>query len=115
MTVSVWQEMAGNPTTVTHDVAVVGAGMVGSHLAGLFTRAGRDVALIEARHPAAGASGRNAGMVLVGSRDSYSEAIERFGRDKAREIWKLTDENVRLMGRSQTVLESSTKRTARAT
>lgn len=98
MTVSVWQEMAGNPTTVTHDVAVVGAGMVGSHLAGLLTGAGRDVALIEARYPAAGASGRNAGMVLVGSRDTYSEAIERFGHDKALEIWRLTDENVRLMG-----------------
>ena len=98
MTVSVWQEMAANPTTVTHDVAVIGAGMVGSHLAGLLTHAGQDVALIEARHPAAGASGRNAGMVLVGSRDSYSEAVERFGRDTAREIWALTEENVRLMG-----------------
>ena len=97
MTVSVWQEMAGNPITVTHDIAVVGAGMVGSHLAGLLTEAGRDVALVEARHPAAGASGRNGGFVLIGVRHSYVEAIERFGRDEARDLWRLTEENVRRM------------------
>ena len=75
MTVSVWQETAAPATKVTHDVAVVGAGLVGSHLAGLLTEAGRDVALIEARYPAAGASGRNAGMVLLGVRHSYAEAV----------------------------------------
>ena len=97
MTVSVWQETAAPATKVTHDVAVVGAGLVGSHLAGLLTEAGRDVALIEARYPAAGASGRNAGMVLLGVRHSYAEAVELFGRDQARELWHLTAENVRRM------------------
>ena len=82
MTVSVWQDAAAPAIKVTHDVAVVGAGLVGSHLAGLLTDAGRDVALIEARYPAAGASGRNAGMVLLGMRYQYAEAVERFGRDE---------------------------------
>lgn len=97
MTVSVWQERVTPPTVLHHDVVVVGAGIVGSYIAGLLTADGRDVALVEGRYPAAGASGRNAGMVLVGTRDTYSEAIERFGRDVAREVWTLTVENVRRM------------------
>jgi glycine/D-amino acid oxidase-like deaminating enzyme len=97
MTISVWQEMASDPITVTHDIAVVGAGLVGSHLASLLTKAGKDVALVEARHPAAGASGRNAGFVCIGVRHSYVEAIERWGRDEARDLWRLTEENVRRM------------------
>ena len=97
MTVSVWQEMASAPSKISHDIVVIGAGIVGSYLAGLLSKAGRDVAIIEARHPAAGASGRNAGMVLVGSRDSYSEAVNRFGRTTAQDLWKLTEDNVRNM------------------
>ena len=97
MTVSIWQETAAPAIQVSHDAAVVGAGLVGSHLAGLLTEAGRDVALIEARHPAAGASGRNAGMVLLGVRHSYAEAVDRFGRDRARELWGLTAKNIRRM------------------
>ena len=97
MTVSVWQEMAVAPSKISHDIVVIGAGIVGSYLAGLLSKTGRDVAIIEARHPAAGASGRNAGMVLVGSRDSYSEAVNRFGRTTAQDLWKLTEDNVRNM------------------
>ena len=63
MTVSVWQEMASPISAVSHDVVVVGAGLVGSYIAGLLTDSGRDVALVDKGFPAAGASGRNAGMV----------------------------------------------------
>ena len=94
MTVSVWQELAAPQQTVSHDVVVVGAGLVGSYTAGLLTEAGKDVALVEARHPAAGASGRNAGFVLLGVRHSYCEAVKLFGRDRARDIWTMTAENV---------------------
>lgn len=45
------------------DVAVVGAGLAGSSLALHLQEAGVQVALIEARQPADGASGRNAGHV----------------------------------------------------
>jgi glycine/D-amino acid oxidase-like deaminating enzyme len=64
----------------------------------VLTERGKDVALVERRHfPASGASGRNAGLVLVGTRDYYVEAIQKFGRDMAREIWTLTADNVARM------------------
>jgi glycine/D-amino acid oxidase-like deaminating enzyme len=97
MTVSVWQETVAAPEAVEHDVVVVGAGIIGAATAGLLAAAGRDVALVEKRFPAAGASGCNAGFVLMGMRWRYPEAIERFGRDTAREIWRLTDDNVHRM------------------
>ena len=97
MTVSLWQETAQPREAISHDVVVVGAGIVGSYAAHVLTERGRDVALVERRFPASGASGRNAGLVLVGTRDYYVEAIERFGRDEAREIWALTVDNVARM------------------
>ena len=97
MTVSHWQETAGGQERVSHDVVVVGAGLIGSYMAGLLAEAGRDTAVVEKHYPASGASGRNAGMVLLGMRDSYNETTERFGRDDALEIWRMTDANVRRM------------------
>jgi glycine/D-amino acid oxidase-like deaminating enzyme len=49
--------------------------------------------LVEARHLAFGASGRNAGFLLAGVADCYAEAVRIFGRSKAREVWQVTDEN----------------------
>ena len=88
----------GRPRRSPHDLVVVGAGLVGSYTAGVLTRAGRDVALVEARYPGAGASGRNGGFALVGMQYRYSEAVERFGRGRAREIWALAAENVHRLG-----------------
>jgi glycine/D-amino acid oxidase-like deaminating enzyme len=48
----------------TADVAVVGAGLAGSSLALHLSEAGADVALLEAKVPGWGASGRNAGHVV---------------------------------------------------
>ena len=99
MTVSVWQEQVEPVSEVSHDVAIIGCGLVGSYAASLLTAAGKDVAIIEARFPAAGASGRNAGFVHLGVRHLYSEAVEIFGHDVARDVWNLTVDNVRRMRR----------------
>ncbi len=93
MTVSVWQEVP-EPIQVEHDDAVIGAGIVGAYTATLLRERGRDVALIDARFPAAGASGRNAGFVLTAQREPYPVLIEQMGREAAREILTMVRENV---------------------
>ena len=93
MTVSVWQEMP-EPIQAEHDDVVIGAGIVGAYTATLLRERGRDVALVDARFPAAGASGRNAGFVLTSQREPYPVLIEQVGREAAREILTMVRENV---------------------
>ncbi len=50
-------------TKKTHDVIIVGAGVIGCSIAYHLTKAGFKVALIEQKHVGAGASGANFGMV----------------------------------------------------
>src|SRR5689334_23548123 len=92
MSVSYWQDASGSQT-VECDVCVVGAGIVGLYLARLQTGQGRRVCVLEARHVAAGASGRNAGMVLTGTAYYYHDALEVYGRELALKIWELTRHN----------------------
>ncbi|MFL5735524.1 MAG: NAD(P)/FAD-dependent oxidoreductase [Chloroflexia bacterium] len=92
MTISYWQDSSA-AQTVECDVCVVGAGIVGLYLARLLAGQGRRVSVLEGRHVAAGASGRNAGMVLTGTAYYYHDALEVYGRDLALKIWELTRHN----------------------
>ncbi|MCZ6676027.1 MAG: FAD-dependent oxidoreductase [Candidatus Poribacteria bacterium] len=96
MTVSVWQEIP-EPIQAEHDDVVIGAGIVGSYTATCLRERGRDVALVDARFPAAGASGRNAGFVLTAQRETYPELIRQVGREAAREILAMVRDNVTRM------------------
>src|SRR5438105_4981135 len=95
MSVSVWQQPARDLINYTCDVVVVGAGILGAYTAYTLAAQGRSVALLETRFPAAGATGRNAGMCLMGAADNYATGVARFGRERARELWLLTRENQR--------------------
>ncbi len=95
MSVSVWQQLAQNGAKYECDVAVIGAGIIGAYTAHSLALAGKSVAILESRFPAAGATGRNAGMCLMGAADNYATGVDRFGREKARELWRLTQENQR--------------------
>lgn len=92
MTVSLWQDES-HTQTVECDVCIVGAGMVGLYLARLIAGQGQRVCVLEARHVAAGASGRNAGMVLTGTAYYYHDAIQMYGHDLARDIWRFSLHN----------------------
>ncbi len=92
MTVSYWQD-ASSEREVWCDFCVIGAGVVGVYLARLLKSRGHSVCVLEARHVAAGATGRNAGMVLTGSALHYHDAINRYGHDVALEAWRLSLHN----------------------
>ena len=96
MTVSQWQEVS-EPLQAEHDDVVIGAGIVGSYAATLLHQRGRDVALVDARFPAAGASGRNAGFVLTSQRETYPTLIAQVGHPAARQILAMVCDNVARM------------------
>jgi gamma-glutamylputrescine oxidase len=75
------------------DVLVIGGGIAGVSLLHHLARRRIDAVLVERNHIAWGASGRNAGFLLAGVASSYAEAVRAYGRDKAREVWELTNEN----------------------
>lgn len=75
------------------DILVIGGGIAGTSLMHHLAKRRFSAVLVEARHIAFGASGRNAGFLLAGVADCYSEAVRIFGREKAREVWHVTDEN----------------------
>ena len=75
------------------DVVVIGGGITGLSLVWHLAKRRIDSVLLERGHIGSGASGRNAGFLLAGVAASYAEAIRTYGRDKAREVWELTNEN----------------------
>ncbi len=94
--IPVWGEAPRQPEVVLPlraDVVVVGGGITGVSLAYWLGRRGAEVLLLERSRLAAGASGRNAGFVLAGVAANYAEAVERYGRSTAAEIWAFTLEN----------------------
>jgi gamma-glutamylputrescine oxidase len=75
------------------DVLIVGGGIAGLSLAWHLSRRRIDAVLVERDHLGSGASGRNAGFLLAGVASSYAEAVRVYGRERAREVWELTNEN----------------------
>ena len=69
---------------VTVDVAIVGAGITGITAAYLLKKAGKTVALIEAEHIAASASGHTTAKVTSLHQLIYANLIDEIGEDKAR-------------------------------
>src|SRR6202049_4687499 len=75
------------------DVLVVGGGITGVSLLHHLSKRRISAVLVEREHLAAGASGRNAGFLLAGVADCYAEAVQIYGREKARDVWHIADEN----------------------
>ena len=88
MTLSSWHLSAEKRTLAERDVCILGGGIVGASLAWWLRRTEPKlrVAVVEARFIGAGASGRNAGMVLAGLADHYDLMVERYGRARVRGV-----------------------------
>jgi gamma-glutamylputrescine oxidase len=79
------------------DVAVVGGGVLGAATGYWLARAGAAVVLLERTGLASGATGRNGGIVSIGTAESYPRAIARLGHATVRAVWMLTLENRALL------------------
>jgi len=75
------------------ETLVIGAGLVGAVMVADLVAEGGDVAVLEAREIASGATRRTSGMVLTGLPVPYAHMVETRGRETARALWELTLEN----------------------
>src|SRR5688500_13461673 len=74
------------------DVCVVGGGYTGLSAALHLAEAGADVVLLEAERIADGASGRNGGQIHSGQRRDVLWLEQRFGFERAKLLWDLSEE-----------------------
>lgn len=93
VTRSVWQSRSVDRRST--DVCIVGAGILGASAAWWIGRLRPDlqVLLVDARWPAYGASGRNAGFLLQGAVTDYVSDIALYGLDRARRLRAFTHDN----------------------
>ena len=92
MSVAWWQSSASvAPEPV--DRVVIGAGLIGAYLAWCLADAPGQTLVLDARHVAGGASGRNGGLLLTGVAHSYQAACARYGRADTRTLWSYTLRN----------------------
>jgi gamma-glutamylputrescine oxidase len=93
MTVSYWRR-TNRLGASTCDVVVVGAGICGLSAALHLRRRGLSVTIVERDRAGCGASTRNAGFLMRGCAENYARAASDYGRERARFLWALTEENL---------------------
>ncbi|NNE71416.1 MAG: FAD-binding oxidoreductase [Rhodothermales bacterium] len=93
VTRSVWQSRKAAREAC--DVCIVGAGILGASTAWWLGKLAPRlrVVVVDARWPAYGASGRNAGFLLQGAVTDYVSDIRLYGIDRARALRTFTHEN----------------------
>ncbi|MDW7746106.1 FAD-binding oxidoreductase [Halomonas sp.] len=81
---------------VRADVCVVGGGITGCSAALHLAERGYSVVLLEAGEIGHGASGRSGGQILPGLGTDIATVEKALGRERARDIWEMSREAVRL-------------------
>ncbi|GAB4192158.1 MAG: FAD-binding oxidoreductase [Roseiflexaceae bacterium] len=87
------------------ELAVVGGGLLGCACAYWLARAGHAPLLLERDFLAAGATGRNGGLMVAGTAEDYPGAVARLGHTTARQIWALTEQGLALL--HQTLIDEA--------
>jgi glycine/D-amino acid oxidase-like deaminating enzyme len=93
VTVSHWRR-TGALGTVRTEVAVVGAGVCGISAALELLRRGVGYVVIVRGSAGEGACTRNAGFLMRGAAENYRAAIDLYGRELARTVWRWTEETL---------------------
>jgi gamma-glutamylputrescine oxidase len=76
------------------DVGIVGAGITGCACALALAEAGARVRVVDERHVAEGASGRNGGFALRGTAAPYDQVVAAVGREQALALWRWTETEI---------------------
>ncbi|WP_372651658.1 NAD(P)/FAD-dependent oxidoreductase [Halobacteriovorax sp.] len=101
MSVSLWQDKSKTKDLEVQefDIVIIGGGIAGISTAYWLIKEnqGLRVALLEKGELASGATGRNAGFITCGSVEHFNRLVETHGTDKALEIWKFSEENLKLL------------------
>lgn len=93
MTFSYWQDSNQDKRLQEADVAIIGGGIIGASAAyWLSQRSGLKTILVEGQQRAAGASGRNGGFILRGIVAYYDQAVQLYGREKARWVFQFNEQ-----------------------
>ncbi len=83
-----------DPVSGRFDVAVIGGGFTGLNAARRLAQSGVSVALLEADHVGAGASGRNGGHLNNGVAHGYADAKAQLGADRAKTLYQAYDRSI---------------------
>jgi glycine/D-amino acid oxidase-like deaminating enzyme len=93
MTVSHWRR-SSSPREIEREVVVIGGGICGVSAGLHLQRRGVPFAIVERHTVGSGASQRNAGFLMRGAADNYAAAVGEYGRERARLVWRWTEENL---------------------
>ncbi|MFG0292409.1 MAG: NAD(P)/FAD-dependent oxidoreductase [Phycisphaerales bacterium JB050] len=93
MSNSLWHTRA-TPLPAETDCVVVGAGIAGISAALALESQNLSILVLDQRYPGWGASGRNAGFLMRGAADNYAAAVRDLGREPAKALWTLTEDNL---------------------
>lgn len=98
MTHSIWQDQSFHQN-YDCDFAIIGAGIAGLSTAYWLSHYEPDLKIIvlDKQDVGYGASGRNAGFMTCGSVSRFRQLEERFGIEKAQELWSFSEQNHHLL------------------
>ena len=98
MSISYWLDDSDSSTIET-DVLIVGGGIAGVSAAYWCNKEDPNmkVTIVDKGRLGAGATGRNAGFITCGSVEHFNRLVERWGQDRAMDIWRFSEINLELL------------------
>jgi len=98
MSVSYWLD-SSTQNIKTCDIAIVGGGIAGLSAAYWLKKEDPtlNIVVLEKTRLGAGATGRNAGFITCGSVEHFNRLCERWGKEKALDMWRYSEVNLQLL------------------